>query len=41
MLELGKNSHIYHKKISKFINNSDIDKTYVYGSVMLLKHLSF
>ncbi len=32
MLELGKNSHIYHKKISKFINNSDIDKTYVYGS---------
>ena len=31
MLELGKNSHIYHKKISKFINNSDIDKTYVYG----------
>ena len=36
MLELGKNSHIYHKKISKFINNSDIDKTYVW--VMLLKH---
>ncbi len=32
MLELGKNSHIYHKKISKFINKSDIDKTYVYGS---------
>ncbi len=32
MLELGKNSHIYHKKISEFINNSDIDKTYVYGS---------
>ncbi len=32
MLELGKNSHFYHKKISKFINNSDIDKTYVYGS---------
>ena len=31
MLELGKNSHIYHKKISKFINNSDIDKTFVYG----------
>ena len=35
MLELGKNSHIYHKKISKFINNSDIDKTYVYGSKVL------
>ena len=32
MLELGKNSLFYHKKISKFINNSDIDKTYVYGS---------
>ena len=32
MLELGQNSHIYHKKISKFINNSDIDKTYVYGA---------
>ena len=31
MLELGKNSNIYHKKISKFINKSDIDKTYVYG----------
>ncbi len=32
MLELGKNSNIYHKKISKFINNSDIDKTFVYGN---------
>ncbi len=31
MLELGKNSKIYHKNISKFINNSDIDKTFVYG----------
>ena len=31
MLELGKNSNIYHKKISKFINNSDIYKTFVYG----------
>ena len=31
MMELGRNSHIYHKKISKFINNSDIDKTFVYG----------
>ena len=27
MLELGKKSLIYHKKISKLINNSDIDKT--------------
>ena len=32
MLELGKNSYFYHKKISKFINNSDIDKTFVYGN---------
>ena len=32
MMELGKKSHIYHKKVTKFINNSDIDKTYVYGS---------
>ena len=31
MLELGKNSHIFHKRISKLINNSDIDKTFVYG----------
>ena len=31
MMELGRNSHIYHKKISKFINNSDIDRTFVYG----------
>ena len=31
MLELGKKSYIYHKKISKLINNSDIDKTFVYG----------
>ena len=31
MLELGKKSINYHKKISKFINKSDIDKTFVYG----------
>ena len=31
MLELGKNSHFYHRKISKKINKSDIDKTFVYG----------
>ena len=35
MLELGENSHIYHKKISKIINNSDIDKTFVYGKKTL------
>ena len=31
MLELGKNSDIYHKNLSNFINNSDIDKLFVYG----------
>ena len=31
MLELGKNSNFYHKKISNLINKSDIDKTFVYG----------
>ena len=31
MLELGKNSDMYHKKISRFINMSDIDKTFVFG----------
>ena len=31
MMELGKKSHIYHKKVTNFINKSDIDKTYVYG----------
>jgi len=31
MLELGKNSHIYHKNLSNFINHSDIDKLFVYG----------
>ena len=35
MLELGKKSYIYHKKISKLINNSDIDKTFVYGDKVL------
>ena len=35
MLELGKNSRTYHKKISKLINKSDIDKTFVYGDMAL------
>ncbi len=41
MLELGRNSNIYHKKVSKFINNSDIDKTFVYGdrATETFKHL--
>jgi len=32
MLELGKNSNVYHKKVSRLINSSDIDKTFVYGN---------
>ena len=32
MLELGKSSNILHKNVSKLINNSDIDKTFVYGN---------
>ena len=31
MLELGKNSNFYHRKVSNLINKSDIDKTFVYG----------
>ena len=31
MLELGKKSEIYHRKISELINSSDIDKVFVKG----------
>ena len=31
MLELGKKSDNYHKKLAHFINRSDIDKLFVYG----------
>lgn len=31
MLELGKKSEKFHKELSKVINESDIDKVYVYG----------
>ena len=31
MLELGSNSKMYHEKLSKVINNSDIDKVFVKG----------
>ena len=31
MLELGKKSGIYHKKLSKDINQSSIDKLFIYG----------
>ena len=32
MLELGKESNIYHKRLSKVINNADIDKVFIYGN---------
>ncbi len=31
MLELGKYSKKFHKKAADFINNTNIDKVYVYG----------
>ena len=31
MLELGKETYTYHKKLARFINHSDIDKLFVYG----------
>ena len=35
MLELGKKSDFYHKRLSKIINNADIDKVFVYGDKIL------
>ena len=35
MLELGKKSEMYHKNLSKVINNSDIDKVFVKGTKTL------
>jgi len=42
MLELGKKSDNYHQKISAEINNSDIDKLFVYGNHIIntLKHVN-
>ena len=42
MLELGKKSDNYHQKISTEINNSDIDKLFVYGNHIMntLKHVN-
>ena len=34
MLELGKFSEKLHKDLSIFINNSDVDKVYVFGKYM-------
>jgi len=41
MLELGKRSKFYHKELSKVINNTDIDKVFVYGKKILstYKHI--
>ena len=38
MLELGENSDLYHKNLSQFINNSDIDKVFVKGQKTLLTY---
>jgi murE/murF fusion protein len=35
MLELGNRSEFYHKNLSKIINNTDIDKVFVYGNKVL------
>ena len=35
MLELGNKSEFYHKNLSKIINNTDIDKVFVYGNKVL------
>jgi len=35
MLELGNKSDFYHRKLSKIINNTDIDKVFVYGNNVL------
>ena len=35
MLELGKKTHFFHKDISKFINNSKVDKTFTFGKKTL------
>ena len=42
MLELGSNSKMYHEKLSKVINNSDIDKVFVKGkkTIFTYKHIS-
>ncbi len=38
MLELGDKSEIYHKKLSKLINNSDIDKVFIKGEKSLFTY---
>ena len=38
MLELGAKSEFFHKKLSKVINNSDIDKVFIKGSKSLITY---
>ena len=38
MLELGKNTELYHKELSKLINSSDIDKVFVKGEKSLFTY---
>jgi len=38
MLELGKKTEIYHKELSRLINNSDIDKVFVKGKKTLFTY---
>ena len=40
MLELGNKSKMYHEKLSKVINNSDIDKVFVKGEKTLFTYKS-
>ena len=42
MLELGSKSKIYHQKLSKVINSSDIDKVFIKGkkTIFTYKHLN-
>ena len=38
MLELGKQSEVLHRNLSKVINKSDIDKVFVKGSKSLITY---
>ena len=38
MLELGNKSEFYHKKLSRLINSSDIDKVFVKGEKTLFTY---
>ena len=42
MLELGNKSDFYHENLSKIINNTNIDKLFVYGEKIFktYKHIS-